>query len=39
MLKNNMFSYEEREKIDELLSYVFVDSFRSLIKEGEIDSI
>ena len=37
--KNNMFSYEEREKIDELLNYGFVDSFRSLIKEGEIYSM
>lgn len=37
--KNNMFSYEERAKIDELLSLGFVDSFRRLVKEGDIYSM
>lgn len=37
--KNNMFSYEERAKIDELLSLGFEDSFRCLVKEGDIYSM
>ena len=37
--KNNMFSWEERAKIDELLSLGLVDSFRCLVKEGEIYSM
>lgn len=36
---NNMFSYEERQKIDELLSLGLVDSFRYLVKEGDIYSM
>lgn len=36
---NNMFSYEEREKIDELLNLGLIDSFRSLVKEGDIYSM
>lgn len=36
--KNNMFSFEERAKIDELLNLGFVDSFRCLVKEGNIYS-
>lgn len=36
---NNMFSYEEREKIDELLKVGFVDSFRSLSNEDNIYSM
>ena len=36
---NNMFSYEEREKIDELLSLGLVDSFRVLNKNGDIYSM
>ena len=30
---NNMFSYEERKKIDELLNGGFIDSFRSIVKD------
>ena len=37
--KNNMFSYEERAKIDELLSLGLVDSFRCLEKNGDIYSM
>jgi len=37
--KNNMFSYEERAKIDELLSMGLVDSFRCLVKEDNIYSM
>lgn len=37
--KNNMFSYEERAKIDELLNLGLIDSFRSLVKEGNIYSM
>lgn len=36
---NNMFSYDERAKIDELLNMGFIDSFRSLVKDGEIYSM
>lgn len=36
---NNMFSYEERKKIDELLHLGLIDSFRSQIKEGDIYSM
>lgn len=36
---NNMFSYEERAKIDELLNLGFVDSFRCLVKDGNIYSM
>lgn len=36
---NNMFSYEERAKVDELLNLGLVDSFRSLVKEGNIYSM
>ena len=36
---NNMFSYDERKKIDELLGLGFVDSFRSLVQDGEIYSM
>lgn len=36
---NNMFSYPEREKIDELLSLGFVDSLRSITKDGNIYSM
>lgn len=36
---NNMFSYEERAKIDELLSLNIVDSFRCLFNEGNIYSM
>lgn len=36
---NNMFSYEERAKIDELLSLGIVDSFRCLTNEGNIYSM
>lgn len=36
--KNNMFTYEERAKIDELLSIGFVDSFRTLVKEKDFYS-
>ncbi len=37
--KNNMFTLEEREKIDELLGCGLIDSFRSLVKEGDIYSM
>lgn len=37
--KNNMFSYEERLKIDELLSLGLVDTFRCLEKNGDIYSM
>jgi len=36
---NNMFSYEEREKINQLLSLGFVDSFRCLVKDKDIYSM
>lgn len=36
---NNMFSYEERAKIDELLGLGFKDSFRSLVSDGDIYSM
>ena len=36
---NNMFSYEERAKIDELLSLGIVDSFRVLEEKGDIYSM
>ena len=36
---NNMFSYDERASIDKLLELGFVDSFRSLNKEGNIYSM
>lgn len=36
---NNMFSYEERAKIDELLDLGLIDSFRSLVKDGNIYSM
>lgn len=36
---NNMFSKEERAKIDELLSLGLVDSFRCLVDEGNIYSM
>lgn len=36
---NNMFSYEERVKIDELLNLGLIDSFRSLVKDGDIYSM
>lgn len=36
---NNMFSYEERAKIDELLNLGLVDSFRSLIKDSNVYSM
>lgn len=36
---NNMFSYEEREKIDELLQVGLVDSFRSISNEDNIYSM
>lgn len=36
---NNMFSYEEREKIDELLSEGLIDSFRSVSKEKDVYSM
>ncbi len=36
---NNMFSYEERAKIDELLHLGFVDSFRSLVQDGNVYSM
>lgn len=36
---NNMFSYEERAKIDELLNLGYIDSFRSLVKDGNIYSM
>ncbi len=36
---NNMFSYEERAKIDELLNLGLIDSFRSLVKDGNIYSM
>ncbi len=36
---NNMFSYEEREKIDELLQTGLIDSFRSLSREDHIYSM
>lgn len=36
---NNMFSYEERAKIDELLNLGIIDSFRSLVKDGNIYSM
>lgn len=35
---NNMFSYEERVTINKLLDSGLVDSFRSLVKEGDIYS-
>lgn len=37
--KNNMFSYEERAKIDELLNLGLVDSFRCLVKDDNIYSM
>lgn len=37
--KNNLFSYEERAKIDELLSLGFIDSFRSMYPNKEIYSM
>lgn len=37
--KNNMFSYEERAKIDELLNLGLVDSFRCLVKNDNIYSM
>lgn len=36
---NNMFSYEERAKIDELLDLGLIDSFRSLVSDGNIYSM
>lgn len=36
---NNMFSYEERAKIDELLNIGLIDSFRSLVNDGDIYSM
>lgn len=36
---NNMFSYKERDKIDELLDLGLIDSFRSLVKDGNIYSM
>lgn len=36
---NNMFSYKERDKIDELLDLELIDSFRSLVKDGNIYSM
>ena len=36
---NNMFSYEERSKIDKLLKLGLVDSFRYLVKKGNIYSM
>lgn len=37
--KNNMFSYEERAKIDELLNLGLADSFRCLVKDDNIYSM
>lgn len=37
--KNNMFSYEERAKIDEILNLGLIDSFRSLVKDDHIYSM
>lgn len=37
--KNNMFSYEERAKIDELIEIGFKDSFRCFVSEGNIYSM
>lgn len=36
---NNMFSYEERAKIDQLLSLGLVDSFRTQVKTGDVYSM
>lgn len=36
---NNMFSYQERAKIDELLNLGLIDSFRSLVKDDNIYSM
>jgi len=36
---NNMFSYEERSMIDQLLNLGLIDSFRALVKEGNIYSM
>ena len=36
---NNMFSYEERSKIDELLSLGLVDSFREINQNGDVYSM
>lgn len=36
---NNMFSYEERSKIEELLNIGFVDSFRCLVQDDNIYSM
>ena len=36
--KNNMFTIEERAKIDDLLNIGLVDSFRSLVKDSDVYS-
>ena len=36
---NNMFSYEERAKIDELINIGLVDSFRCIVTDGDIYSM
>lgn len=36
---NNMFSYEERKEIDKLLDLGLIDSFRSVVKDGNIYSM
>ena len=36
---NNMFSFEERAMIDRLLNLGFIDSFRYLVKEGDVYSM